>query len=817
MATARTTGRGDLAVKPIIDSTVTSAPATFTAARIAAALGVKRQSVQWQLRDTAPSTKLMIAGQETCAWDFAALPDVLKARLATEAARRGVRTAEQLLAERVKEWEPPIPLAQIAQHCLDKAAKLQRAMAPSLTRQNDLTISAAEFERLGVADYCQVFGYEVSMRHWRDLFKRTVDRDAGAENWARLGIYLDDSLAHKPECRPLPFAEINLDFRDISQVLAAFRSPTHPTEREERYLWLRAFERFEAEIEAGRSPRSAKYALLAFLFKHAPFLADSLNALRVSFDRKYDRWVKQDRRPDALKDGRKTEARKGQALSEDQRDYLVWHAVNNCGGRVSQAWRETQGAGATNSKSKSYVPRNVREDVRNEVRLLDDIHHGPRQHKLNGAYLSRDWSAVASGDWYQADDVTFPVYYYEPDGQGWYRLMRGQVILFIDLRSTKVLGFSLISERNYNANVIRATITRICEEHGLPRKGFYFERGIWFNSKILKGDAAADLDSWNETELGLREFGLRFVHSNLPKSKPVERVLGALQNRMEGVRGYVGRNEMVEKLERVQRAKLGVEGRKVEPAEYFLSVEEWISALESICDAYNAEKQDGKMTCGLSPDEAFQKFDDATNPPIRMDATCRYLLAHHKRPVKVTSNGITLRFGQQVFNYRGAETGPLVGQTVLAWFNPETPEILAVTDLDRRNPFTVARAHDVPAMEAPEDLLKQEMSRLAGHQAFAKVRYRTLKAKFARPFRRNLVDAQTSELGREIEQQKAAVESGVKREQATLAKARKISRELGMPVPPRLRPETLSALEELKEMMADESQESSAAADTKHP
>jgi hypothetical protein len=62
-----------------------------------------------------------------------------------------------------------------------------------------------------------------------------------------------------------------------------------------------------------------------------------------------------------------------------------------------------------NPASKSYVPRRVREVVMPKVRMLEDIHHGPRQAKLNGAYISRDWSKVAPGDWYQADDCTLRV------------------------------------------------------------------------------------------------------------------------------------------------------------------------------------------------------------------------------------------------------------------------------------------------------------------------------------------------------------------------------------------------------------------------
>ena len=76
--------------------------------------------------------------------------------------------------------------------------------------------------------------------------------------------------------------------------------------------------------------------------------------------------------------------------------------------------------------------------------------------------------------------------------------------------------------------------------------------------------------------------------------------------------------------------------------------------------------------------------------------------------------------------------------------------MLYVTDMNRENPFTVERALDVPAMDAPPELLAQEMERIGAHQAPTRTYYRELKAKFARPFRANLVDARTAELGAEI-------------------------------------------------------------------
>jgi hypothetical protein len=251
------------------------------------------------------------------------------------------------------------------------------------------------------------------------------------------------------------------------------------------------------------------------------------------------------------------------------------------------------------------VPAKIVESVKYEVAMMYDIHHGPRQDKLNGAHLSRDWSKVRSMDWFQGDDFTFPVYMSMPDGQGWFTLTRGQVLLMIDLRSTRILGFVLLSSRNYNANSIRSLITQTADEHGLPIKGFYFERNIWERSRILTGVADAGPMSWGETEMGMRGLGLRFIHANLPRAKLIEAVGGALQNLMEGLPGYVGRNEMVEKFERVQKSKREVESRKLHPDGLFLSEDQWADALENLCAQFNATLQNGKMTTGLSPDAAF--------------------------------------------------------------------------------------------------------------------------------------------------------------------------------------------------------------------
>lgn len=57
---------------------VQHAPA-FTAAQIAAALGIKRQSAQWYLREAAPAAVQMVNGNESAAWTVDQFPVGLRA------------------------------------------------------------------------------------------------------------------------------------------------------------------------------------------------------------------------------------------------------------------------------------------------------------------------------------------------------------------------------------------------------------------------------------------------------------------------------------------------------------------------------------------------------------------------------------------------------------------------------------------------------------------------------------------------------------------------------------------------------------------
>ncbi len=793
-----------------------------SAARIALALGRTRQAVARALASTRPDGCAIAAGASVAAWSFAALPAAMQSELESAAQGRGQRNAESLLASPGAPWQPPLALADIAPACLEKASKLQRALARALERRNDATISAADLERIGLEDYTREFGHAISARALRSHLKRVLDRDAGASNFNRLEIYLPERPGRKAAPKPALSFAIEAEFQPLRDTLATFTNPAAPNASEKSLLWLRVLETYGEQLSAGKAPKKARRMLLKFMERAAPFLVSPgsssiANSLRVNFQRKYDRWINGGHGAAALADGRKENSGRwrGPALSEADLDAVKSHAAINCGGRISQAWRELLERNllseslasyyVNNPASKSYVPRRIRDLVKHEVAMLEDIHHGPRQDKLNGAHISRDWSAVHSLDWFQADDATLPIYYFEPDGNGWFNLMRGQTLLMIDLRSTRILGFVLISERTYNAAAIRTLTTKVCDEYGLPARGFYYENGIWKSSKLLKG-SADDALSWGETEMGLREFGLKFRHARLPRAKPVEGIMGAVQNLMEGLPGYVGRNEQIEKFERVQTLMGQVKARKLDPQGHFMDREQWIDELGRLAEAYNSTRQDGKMCAGLSPDEAFEKCRNLADPPIQFSAQCRYLLAHHKRPVVVTSNGITLRFGKQAFNYRNAATGNLRGQNVLAWFNPEMPEILTVTDMNRQNPFCVSRSPDVPAMDASPEILEQEYARIAAHGSHARERYKILKAKNPITFRPMLADRATVELGAEIGQQREALETVRREDERMETKGRRMSNKLGMVGPPEKlrRPGIPAALERLGELLGSD-------------
>lgn len=780
--------------------------AVYTAGEIASALGVTRQTLEHKLAGVNAGGTKIHGGVPSRAWRFQDLPPQVQSRLSTAATGAGCRDPRALLSQEPSVWKPAIPLVECSPESVGRAEKLRDALGTALERRNDCNVGAAELQDIGLRDYRRAFGHAISARRWHDLFHRTIERAGANPDFAKLELYLDERPASKGGPKPEPG---RTDFLELGVALQQCRGISQPSAEVQKAILIKAIEAYDSLVDLGESPKTVKTRILEDLTRSGLNLARTREGLRKKFDRAYERWVMSGRSAAALEDGHKAEARRRRrTIPQEDEDVITALTIMECGGRLSQGWRRAVELQALsegflsrfvcNPSSKSYVPSIVRRAISPKITALLAQHHGERGARDNGAYVSRYWGLVPSGDWYCMDDATLPIYFYVPDGKGWFTLMRGQFLLTIDARSTCILGFALMPERNYNARVIRTLITKVADEYGLPRRGFYFEQGIWKSSKILKGETSDDVPlDWLEVEKGLTEFGLTFKHAIRARSKPVERILGALQNLMEGDPGYAGRNEMIDGFEPLARLKLQVESRKVDPRGKLYSPEQWESRLHELCQRYNSECQEGKMTGWNTPADAFERFK-GNDKPVRLDARCRFLLAHHKRPVRIGVNGITLRFGKRIYNYKNSETGRLRGESAIAWFNPETPEILAVTDMKRENPFCVPLAPPVPAIDASKEQMAEAMATVEDHMRPAKTRYRVLKAKYDQEFRINVVAPEVVELGQQIDTQKALVRSA----QELQGRGRRALRGINTLGQQRqMRPEEAQAAEELQRLI----------------
>ncbi len=163
--------------------------------------------------------------------------------------------------------------------------------------------------------------------------------------------------------------------------------------------------------------------------------------------------------------------------------------------------------------------------------------------------------------------------------------------------------------------------------------------------------------------------------------------------------GYCGRNEQVEKFERLQRDLLDARSARSHPSEFLLHRDEWVQRLSEICDAHNNEPQQGGRLTDLSPREAWDRLFDFNQPLLRLSPETRYILSNHRRPLNVTKNGICVQIGKERTWFRNEATGRLIGRTVQVYFDPEdlSSVFIKLTSADKEA-IVVPAAPVIPAM-----------------------------------------------------------------------------------------------------------------------
>jgi hypothetical protein len=767
---------------------------TFTAAQIAAVRGITPQAVRQQLDGVEPAGIKVVSGKNAAAWTITQLPAQLREQLETAATQQHCRTIPAVLSMPRCKWQPALPLEQIDDKAIQIATKLRDALRTSLLQQHDASISATEFESRGIEDYRRAFGNAVTSRYWRELFTRTIRRDNGAEEWNRLEIYLPERLKQKAAPAAVVSEALAADFAELESFIAGCTNPHAPNKTECAGVWTLALEKFTSLVRAGTPEKSAARRVRQFLSVRASFLAATRDALWIAWKRKLDTLTKANGDVKALRDGRADNGPR-YALPENDRDLLVHRAVFYYRGDIAPAWRDLLRNGfspevmtrySVRAQRKSHVPKSVLDSVAPEVEILTVMYRGPRAWDSIKGHVTRSYEGISSLQCISGDDFTMNTYFFIPDGNGWFELTRGQVILFIDFRSLRILGWALEPHKSYSSLTIRSLCTHVFGEFGVPEV-LYFERGIWKNATLLKGKT--DPFSFAEISQGLREFGITFKHAIRPRTKVVERIGGLFQDIAEAEPGYCGRDERRDAPESLRKQMAEVEARKIHPSKYFYSFSQWNQRIGQLVEQYNSDPQQGHILAGMSPDGAFEAYMSQDNPPMQFGAGLRYLLAHDKRLVQVTSNGVTIQVGKTKFNYRGKEIAHLVGCEVIAWFDPENPETVVVTKPDRTNPICVARSENPNALESlvsPQSgTLGRELSRIEGQASHLKTRFTVLKAKFPLPQRKLLASAQAMELGQEINTQKNELTEKATRHQHQRSQANRLMEETGIAVPER--------------------------------
>lgn len=791
----------------------------FAASEIAPWLGIVRQSLVDSLRGSPPSGFKLVRGRPAAAWTVAALPDDIREKLERQRERRGFRSLDEMpgnnsiggmLFHKPDVYHPEFPLAEVHPDCITFAGKLQRAQARSLAMMNDPAIPMSEIDRISIEDYRREFGYTIKARQSRKLLNRTKERAGAGEDFTRLEIYFPGQLKRRPEAAPSTSTGAK-EFAELAELAAEFDPANGPTTNQRAAFWLKTFEMFDRLLKGRPADKQLRRRMLDFLWQRfQAWIAGSRHALYVQWDSRLKRWRAADgdskEQAQSQMDGRKEKLGEKRApeFVESDVDQIAWTAGQFWRKDVLPAARELAAEGKlTDPALISWAANGCNTNDNTYRRLLDASAARARTaYKFaldpNAAWNDRVRLTLNNIDepsmrGVSVDDFTLGVKFRVPDGKGWWRLTRGQVIMVADSATYCVLSFGLQEEESPNSLISRTALTTAFERWGVPEI-LTVERGqIFADSNLVTGGKKAKKVlagklPWSDSEvsLGLRRF-CRVTVSQGPQSKPIERVGDLVQALMAGEKGYTGIEEKRDCPHDTILWATELERGNPEALEHFYTLEEWRRRLHHLVFEVFNKKVHGpksRKIPGLSPIEAFKQRWPHDDPPTPFPNELRYLLAHHRIDnVRVTGQGIQFYVRGKLYRYFGKESGHWethVGKRVIAWLDPEAPTYCIFTDSKMRNPFRL-ELHTNPKPHTYDETFGHEMAKARAHANEGKRYYDYLKAQPWATFRRVVATPATVELGRHIEQE-AVIEKKRQRQSAVRAKnIQTLGRECGVP------------------------------------
>ncbi len=799
----------------------------FTVQQWAGAAGLTPRAVRKMLgRLYAPlGAEVLREGRKVKAWALADVPPRLRKRVEERAAEAG-QPISRFLEHLQAPWRPSLDLAEIDARYIEEARDRCEAFAELLRRNGgDADKSLSRLATQGADRLERLRGFAPDRSGLVRMLQRVIDRDRGRGEWERWELYLRERPGKAKAAEDAPARRLKLDGAGVNldllrDALAAVQNRDKPGVTERGQIWWRA----QNAVICRERHVSEKAAL--------ELVTDEILSAGVAFSRNRESLLKglrqKIRQAEAAGDTYETAfdqrkgkvGRKGFQLSEKDQLTLEGVAMFHFSGEVEPAFRalvEGREFPAEDGKKGfsreacrelgrySRVPRNILEETRRNLQVMSKWQQGPRAGHLGGAYINRDYFEIQPGDWWEMDDLTPPVWFWEEDenGQpvrdsgGQVKLTQGQMIVTTDLATTMVLAFDLRPEKSYRTADIAELIYQTSCKVGMPAEGWNLERGVWESSLLIGANSRIQNEIPAEDfTRGLREFG-QVHHAIKPRSKTIEGIFSHLQKYMDGFRGFTGRDMRRDCPEHVKGWMNDVKAGRIHPGEVFFSHTEIVAKYEGAFEDWNNRRIDegSKRFPGWIRKEAWETRDTerANLFPEEISligSTCRVQR-------RVTRNGIKVPSSLGGGRYKG-DTGHLEGQDVLVWMRPQEKDFAWVTKLDWSEPILLKRERACRAMgETPENLAAA-MELNDAQNRHGKSRFRVLKSTFGREqyYRKQKVSRKILEGQEEMQRQERQHKETRQRQQQAANRVQRFNLPAGLDAAD-LTPEQLAAAERL--------------------
>ena len=361
-------------------------------------------------------------------------------------------------------------------------------------------------------------------------------------------------------------------------------------------------------------------------------------------------------------------------------------------------------------KSKHTITSTLRAAISVSPATME-FYKSPKNTQLNYFFNPRDGSYIDAngerrellpGDLQESDDMTVNFGWCVPwpggdkcsDKYGC-RLLRGQLLPILDVRSCRFLSYSLIArlKDSYRMDDIWQFLGKSFTDIGMPRIGMRLERGIWEGSKVNGLPLEPSAHTPLERRLGgLAALNIRVLRSYSPLTKIIENRFNLLQTWMATIPGQLGRTRG--EMERQNKLWSACRDGRADPRDYFLSMDEVANRIEGVMHAVNGEPVEGEIYRGV-PDQVWNA--GITQQPLRqLPADQAWLFARDRRIVTVCKGLARVRLtgpaGPFSYWFHHESLYKYEARQVAVYFDPYVEGGTAViTDADGENPNEILR------------------------------------------------------------------------------------------------------------------------------